>query len=932
MKFGRLILVVVALCVAMCANATEWYVSAGSGNDDSDGDSWAQAKQTIQNAVSWASAGDTVWVGDGTYNIGTTISPGYSSSNRVVITRNTTVRSLNGPDVTIIEGAGPVGPTAVRGVYMIAGTLSGFTITNGHTKNGGMETFDQSGGGVFCTSDTPEVNNCIFSNNKAEEGGGGMANGTASGCTFGENTADEGGGMLNGTANYCTFIDNSASFGGGKAYGTANHCTFSENNAALGGGLGNSTANQCVFSGNEATVWGGGMYQGTAFNGLFLGNRSDADGGGMYDGTALNCTFSLNSANYGGGLALGTANNCIVWDNTASINGNNLYSTTVNYSCSPDATSGAGNKTTNPQFVDAGAGDYRLQSTSPCINVGHNGVVTYNTDLAGNPRKISSVDMGAYEFVEDLDESPTHYVREGNSGAAWPYTNWPTAAATIQAAVDAASENDTVRVDDGTYDARKIVTPGSLSFNRVVITKDLTVLSENGPGATVIEGAGPMGPAAVRGIYMSAGTFSGFTVTNGFAEHGGGIFCPDAVPVVTNCTVSGNAATSIGGGMRGGTASDCTFSGNSAKEGAGLIFGMANTCIFSNNTATDYGGGMLQGTANYCTFSENSATYQGGGMIFGTANHCTFSQNRTDLGGGMYGGTANNCTFSENEARNGGGSHSGSLNDCTLSNNEASDSGGGSYGGTLNRCELTDNRALSSISTSGGGGSYEGTLNNCLLSGNFGFTGGGSRNGTLNNCTLSDNSAVNVGGCNESTLNNCIIYGNAAVNGGNILGCTLNSCWTTDPLFVDADGGDFHLQASSLCIDVGDNSVVSGTVDLDGNTRIVNSIVDMGAYEYAVAGMTDSDGDGMSDVDELIAGTSISDSNDYFRVESVITTGSQTTLGWNAKDGRSYSIWWAATLSDDFQSVHSGIHYPVGTYTVQQTEPKGFYLMKVEQE
>jgi hypothetical protein len=63
-----------------------------------------------------------------------------------------------------------------------------------------------------------------------------------------------------------------------------------------------------------------------------------------------------------------------------------------------------------------------------------------------------------------------------------------------------------------------------------------------------------------------------------------------------------------------------------------------------------------------------------------------------------------------------------------------------------------------------------------------------------------------------------------------------------DPRFEDADGPDntpgtaddnLRLQLTSPAIDAGNNAVVpSGvTTDLDGNPRIVNGVVDMGAYE-----------------------------------------------------------------------------------------------------
>jgi hypothetical protein len=71
-------------------------------------------------------------------------------------------------------------------------------------------------------------------------------------------------------------------------------------------------------------------------------------------------------------------------------------------------------------------------------------------------------------------------------------------------------------------------------------------------------------------------------------------------------------------------------------------------------------------------------------------------------------------------------------------------------------------------------------------------------------------------------------YGGAT---GNI---TENNCIHSDPLFVNAAGGNYRLQAGSPCIDRGNNSYVPAgvTTDLDGNPRIQNGTVDLGAYEY----------------------------------------------------------------------------------------------------
>ena len=55
---------------------------------------------------------------------------------------------------------------------------------------------------------------------------------------------------------------------------------------------------------------------------------------------------------------------------------------------------------------------------------------------------------------------------------------------------------------------------------------------------------------------------------------------------------------------------------------------------------------------------------------------------------------------------------------------------------------------------------------------------------------------------------------------------------TNAPLFVNASAGNYRLSVGSPCIDKGTNVAwMLGATDLDGNARIVNGTVDMGAYE-----------------------------------------------------------------------------------------------------
>jgi hypothetical protein len=149
-------------------------------------------------------------------------------------------------------------------------------------------------------------------------------------------------------------------------------------------------------------------------------------------------------------------------------------------------------------------------------------------------------------------------------------------------------------------------------------------------------------------------------------------------------------------------------------------------------------------------------------------------------------------------------------------------------------------------SASEGGAALFSTLNSCLLTGNSGGVGAAANACTLNNCTIASNSAVQIGGgVFGCTLNNCIAYFNTAPLAPNYDATSiLNYCctlplptsgagnFTNSPMFVDLAGGNLRLQSDSPCIDAGNNTYVTTETDLDGNPRISDGVVDVGAYEF----------------------------------------------------------------------------------------------------
>jgi hypothetical protein len=148
---------------------------------------------------------------------------------------------------------------------------------------------------------------------------------------------------------------------------------------------------------------------------------------------------------------------------------------------------------------------------------------------------------------------------------------------------------------------------------------------------------------------------------------------------------------------------------------------------------------------------------------------------------------------------------------------------------------------------------------NCIINGNTANAGAGiyfsaCTTPSLTNCTIVRNTAAGGGAgggvycyhVSSTKIVNSILwqnppneignnYGNPVVTNSDVLGgYTGTGNINVDPLFVNINAGpDLRLTSLSKCIDTGDKTAPDlPPTDKDGNPRVNNSKVDMGAYEY----------------------------------------------------------------------------------------------------
>ncbi|MEO1431599.1 MAG: Calx-beta domain-containing protein [Cyanobacteria bacterium J06633_8] len=554
-------------------------------------------------------------------------------------------------------------------------------------------------------------------------------------------------------------------------------------------------------------------------------------------------------------------------------------------------------------------------------------------------------------------------------------SSWGNAYTDLQAAIAAASAGDEIWVAKGTYKPGISREDSFILKNRVeiyggfagietsreqrdfennetILSGDIGTPDDNRDNSYHVVLASNTSPNTV---------LDGFTITGGNAnqnsiDDGGGISNISSNATFTNLVIRDNIARDNGGGIYNSSSNskftNITFSNNSAREGGGIYndssSSILNNVNFSENSASD-GAGIYNENSNpnltNVDFKNNTASSQGGGIYNDNSSpnltHVNFEDNSASSGGGIYNfrnssPRITNTTFKFNLA---GGGDGGAIYNV------------GSNSGTSSNPIITNSLFQGNSSTSSsseGGAIYNRTYTNT----------------TINNSTFTENQSANGGAIfsvttnsdlarPSTTINNSIFWNNQANISDNEIGGTTavvsnsivrggypgTGIIDDDPLFVDPDNDNFRLQTSSPGINAGNNNSLPEDVDdldddadttesipfdLDGNPRIINGTVDMGAYEL---GLISNIGITISNV-SLLEGNSGSQNFGFnvslSRSSSEIVTVDYTTADSTATAGSDYTAT-TGTLTFNPGETSKTIDVPVIGDTIDESD-ETFYV------
>lgn len=414
----------------------------------------------------------------------------------------------------------------------------------------------------------------------------------------------------------------------------------------------------------------------------------------------------------------------------------------------------------------------------------------------------------------------------------------------IQAAVDAAlgAGSTDIRVEQGTYVETVYIGSGFVSDDLEITGGWNSAFSGRSSDAslTVIDGAQEGDPAVAIRSGGGSVLVDGFTVTNGLEVTGGGFSVEptgDTQVTISNNRIVGNTASS-------------TLPG-----GAGVYFrqfdgtGRLNLIdnLISGNISENTGTGSASG-AGVQLFAHDGSSFVATGNKINNNTCIALAGKAYGCGAYLYVQSSADCEFSDNVVK---GNRT-----VTADGNDVEGAGGSLGTGVGCSGSLTARRNL--FVDNRDNGTQEGyhvkfvAQETCVVEATDTVVAGGPDVGVgawsydtsilhLTNLTVFDHADLGVhyrGFGTESTLFNTIVFGSTTpvdtnfpnvTTGSNLLGI--------DPLFVSPAMWDCRLRTGSPALNEGDNSPPGGLgqTDLDGNPRVFDIVVDIGAYEWVAA-------------------------------------------------------------------------------------------------
>jgi parallel beta-helix repeat protein len=814
--------VTISLALLSSAGAGVIYVNANCPGSTHDGASWSTAYLTIGAAISDAVSGDEIWVASATYVERITLTNGLYLYGGFVGTETTKAERNWRSNTTTINGSQGGSVVTLSG----NGTLDGFTITNGRSD---------VGPGVYCNSAyAPIITNNII---------------TANTCTIVGATV---GGI------YCS--------SGSQAVITNNQITF---NTSFGAGM----------AGNSPVV---------ISNNIIAGNS-----GGVYCGYPMSASAAVvgNTIvdNYGNGILCShqpftIANNIVAYNNGTGISvtgsggnptvqNNCLYG---NYSNYYGISAGTNDIYEAPAFVDRAGHDYHVTGSSPCLNSALNTAPSIpSVDIDGETRTYDgTVDIGADEYCSPFVHKPVMSPGTGTYNQAQSVVvTCDTSGAVIHYTCDGS---------DPTESSSIVASGSSVAVNVSMTLKVKAFKSGLPPSATntqvytllvatpTFDPDGYVGdtPQNVTISCASSGSTIHYTTTGIDPTESDPTIASGGTVSISQSTILKAKAFQTGWTSSGVKSAVYRFSNKLYvwKDSPGPSHNG-----FSWQTAFQSVGSALTGAVSGDEIWVARGTYvEHITMKDGVAIYGGFTGDETTLSARDWVG--NETILDGNQTASvvsvpSGVTTSSRIDGFTITNGKSS-AGAGilcNPGGTvIANNKIVGNTAYGNGYIPGGGiyfCSSTSTLINCIIANNAANMGGGICAGssilTIANNTIVNNTADDGGGiywtATPGTLeNNIIAYNSSGIYKGasypptfdyncvygntdyNYYGITASAHDVTDePQFVDYAGGDYHILSTSPCRDYGLNTAPSiPSTDIDGQTRIENSTVDIGADEY----------------------------------------------------------------------------------------------------